>query len=410
MIGDNTMAAHTAPPEDTASPVDSTPEPLRTLLLQATAERATDIHLDPVENGLVIRFRVDGIVHVKEIVPHEAGRRLQNQIRIAAELDTEALFVPVEARIGWSNGTEAVDMRVVIAPTGKGETTHLRLLQASEKARNLDSIGLSESDLGKVLAVLGVPSGLILVGGQTGTGKTTTLYAMASALDLETNIAVSIEDPVEFQLPGLRQIGVDDDHGMTIAKGLRLILRMDPDAILVGEIRDQQSAITAARAALAGRLVIASVHALDAAAAIEALHYLSVPYHVLGGCLRLVVAQNLVRRVCGACVEVRPLKREERDIFGEEGVAPPDTVPEVLGCETCHQYGYAGRMGVFETVVIDDALAKSISAGAQLEQVREAVRDGGTPSLLADALAKVAAGVTTVEEVLQFHWPARPPA
>jgi general secretion pathway protein E len=152
------------------------------------------------------------------------------------------------------------------------------------------------------------------------------------------------------------------------------------------------------------------VHALDAAAAIEALHYLSVPYHVLGGCLRLVVAQNLVRRVCATCADVRPLEREEREVFGEEGVAPPDTVPEVVGCDECHHYGYAGRTGVFETVVIDDALAKCVSAGAQMQQVRDAVRKTGTPSLLADALAKVAVGVTTVEEVLQFHWPARPSA
>ncbi|MFW6107161.1 MAG: GspE/PulE family protein [bacterium] len=393
--------------EDVAEGPTDLPEPLQTLLLQASYDRATDVHLDPVEEGLAIRFRVDGMIHVKETVSESTGHRLQNQIRVAAGLDTEALFVPTEAQIRWSEGEEERDVRVVVGPTGTGEATHLRLLYAAEKLRHVETLGMSEDDLGKVLSTIKVPAGLLVVGGQTGTGKTTTLYSIVSALDLDTTIAVSVEDPVEFEVPGLRQFSVDREHGLTIFEGLRVILRMDPDVILVGEIRDQQSAITAARAALAGRLVLATTHAVDAATAVQALHYLSVPYHIIGGCLRLVVAQNLIRRVCSQCAGARPLRDEERKLFDQAGIEPPDEVAEAVGCEECSQYGYMGRTGVFETAVVDSAIADAITAGTVLDELRQRFRDEGVRSMLHDALSKVAEGVTTMEEVYQFYWPGR---
>ncbi|MFW6163743.1 MAG: GspE/PulE family protein, partial [Planctomycetota bacterium] len=237
-------------------------------------------------------------------------------------------------------------------------------------------------------------------------GKTTTLYAMVSALDLESTVAVSVEDPVEFHLPLLRQFDVDTDRGFTIFKGLRTLLRMDPDVLLIGEIRDQQSAITAARAALAGRLILATIHAVDAATAIQTLHYLSVPYHILGDCLRLVAAQNLVRRVCIECAESRPLKDSERELFERHDLQPPDQVPTALGCEACNGYGYSGRIGVFETVGVEGDLAHAVGDGAELDELRQHIRRSGAPPMLTDALEKVANGVTTMDEVYQFHWPA----
>jgi type II secretory ATPase GspE/PulE/Tfp pilus assembly ATPase PilB-like protein len=401
------MAEETTEGVRTLTGLEPVPDPLHSTLVQADDERATDIHLDPVEDGLVLRFRVDGIVHLKKVLPLDVGKRLQNQIRVTAGLDIEKLFRPEEARIRWVHQDEEHDLRVVVVPTGDREATHLRLLHAEREAWALPSLGLSEADQEKVKDAVRVRNGLVLVGGQTGTGKTTTLYSLVSALDLETTVAVSIEDPVEFQLPLLRQLGVDPENEVTIFSGLRTLLRADPDVILIGEIRDQQSAITAARAALAGRLVLASIHAADVASAVEAMHYLSVPYHILGGSLHMALAQNLVRKVCPDCATTRKLKDQERALFEKEGVEAPADVPKAQGCDACKQYGYIGRTGVFETMVMDKGLANFVTDGPQLEALRERIRERGVQSLLADALGKVADGVTTMEEVFQFYWPAR---
>jgi len=384
---------------------DALPEPLRTLLLLALEEGATDVHLDPAGAGMLLRFRVDGIVHVKEMVSVEAGSRLLNEVRVLSGLGTERTFVPLQAQFGWWDGAERREVRVTIVPTGQTEAGHLRLLSASGATCDVAALGLTPEDLAKTRSALKLAHGLILLAGPTGAGKTTTLYGLASGLDLRSLIAVSVEDPVEFDLPDVRQVAVDERHGLTFYEGLRVLLRMDPDVILIGEIRDQQSAVTAARAALAGRLVLATIHAVDAATAIEALRYLSVPSHIVGGCLRLVLAQNLVRRVCPACARKRPLEPHERVLFERVGVAPPAEVRRAAGCKKCNRYGYTGRIGLFETAEVDNSLAEAIIAGSRHQVLRKHLRDRGVPSLFADGLKKVAQGITTLEELIEATWP-----
>jgi type II secretory ATPase GspE/PulE/Tfp pilus assembly ATPase PilB-like protein len=242
-------------------------------------------------------------------------------------------------------------------------------------------------------------NGLILVTGATGSGKTTTMYCLASLMDLSTTTTYSIEDPVEFRLPYVQQIEVDEQHGLTMYEGLRTILRMDPDLILVGEIRDESSAVVAARAALSGRLVIATIHAQDAAGAVDALHYLGVPYHVIGSSLRLVIAQNLVRQLCPSCGQSVAVGEEDRELFVQANMEVPDHLLQAGGCPECYSYGYKGRTGVFEVAAVDDEVATFIRSGAHHRELTDCLRKKGTRSVAQDGLEKAAMGVTSMEEL-----------
>jgi type II secretory ATPase GspE/PulE/Tfp pilus assembly ATPase PilB-like protein len=216
-------------------------------------------------------------------------------------------------------------------------------------------------------------------------------------------VAASIEDPAEFDLPYVRQLEVNEKRGLTMEEGLRTLLRVDPDILLVGEVRDGASATIAARAALAGRLVLATIHARDAATAIEAMHFLSVPYYVLGGALRLVIAQDLIRKVCPHCRRSRALKSQERELFQRAEVAPPDVVFDAAGCPRCFDHGYRGRTGVFQVATIDDELGSWLAHGRHQRQIRERLESAGSLSVTVDALNKASQGITTMAEVLRFY-------
>jgi type II secretory ATPase GspE/PulE/Tfp pilus assembly ATPase PilB-like protein len=218
-------------------------------------------------------------------------------------------------------------------------------------------------------------------------------------------VAVSIEDPIEFELPYLRQLEVDENHGVSMYQGLRSLLRMDPDVILVGEIRDEESAITAAQAALGGRLVMATIHAKDTSRAVEAMHYLSVPYHVIGSSLRLIIAQDLVRRICPECAKPRPIRDHEKELFKRMDVDAPAELLQPVGCTHCHSYGYHGRIGIFETAVVDEKTAEIITSGPTYQQILESLSQRGMHSALVDGLGKVAQGVTSMDEIWRVYWP-----
>jgi type II secretory ATPase GspE/PulE/Tfp pilus assembly ATPase PilB-like protein len=273
------------------------PEMVNDLIAQAVTENATDMHVDPVRGEYVLRFRVDGLIHEKGKLTRAEGRRLVNQIKVASRLDIERIYMPIEGQFRWGNEQDGRDIRVTMVPTLGLEALHMRLLVRPDESRDVEQLGMSGADRENVLTALRHPHGLVLVSGVTGAGKTTTLYAMARTRHLAGRVIMSIEDPVEFDLDYVRQLQVDEERGLTMAAGLRVLLRMDPDVLLVGEVRDTPSAITAARAAQAGRLVMATIHARDAAAALDTLQYLSVPDYVVGGALRLIVSQNLVRRL-----------------------------------------------------------------------------------------------------------------
>jgi len=394
----------------------SYPDLLNTLLWNAIIEKATDVHLHCVPEGVRVLHRVDGIIHPKLLLPPSDGRRLLNQLKSAAGLTVVRSFAPLEGQIAWRDGDRNWEIRVTLTPVRHRESAHLRLLSAHRDEWDLANLGFMPADEEKVTTAVHSLSGLVLVTGATGSGKTTTMYSLASLMDLRTTTTYSIEDPVEFRLPYAQQLEVDERHGLTMHEGLRTILRMDPDLILIGEIRDQDSAIVAARAALSGRLVLATIHAQDAAGAVDALHYLGVPYHIIGSSLRLVIAQNLIRRLCPCCVLPRELDEGEKELFSRFAIEPPEGLQQTAGCTECDWYGYKGRTGIFEVAAVDDELTELISSGTPHRDLANCLRRKRVHSIAHNGLEKAAMGVTSLEEAFRVcgstygHVPAHPTA
>ncbi len=381
----------------------SYPDLLHTLVWNAIMDNATDVHLHRVDDGLRVVHRVDGVITPKAVLPPTDGRRLLNQLKSAAGLSVVRTFAPLEGQLEWHDEDTTWEIRVTLTPVRAQESAHLRLLNVPRDNWDLSGLGFCTADREKIAATIRSLSGLVLVTGPTGSGKTTTMYGLASLMDLRTTTTYSIEDPVEFRLPYAQQIEVDEQHGLTMHEGLRTILRMDPDLILIGEIRDKDSAIVAARAALSGRLVLGTVHARDAAGAVDALHYLGVPYHIIGSSLRMVIAQNLLRQICGECAQPRELDETELDTFARFGVSAPKGLLHPGSCAECGWYGYKGRTGIFEVAPIDDELGARISSGAQHHELSERLRSKGVRSMVQDGLAKVASGATAMEELFRIN-------
>jgi len=390
--------------------VTAYPDPLKTFIWNAIVDRATDVHLHCVEKGVRVLHRVDGTIHPKLLLPPAEGKRLLNQLKSAACLNATRAFAPLEGQINWIDEDQTWEIRVTLTPVRGRESAHLRLLSVPRGQWDISNLGFSRSDQEKTATAIDSLSGLILVTGPTGSGKTTTMYSLASQMDLRTTTAYSIEDPVEFRLPYAQQIEVDEAHGLTMHEGLRTILRMDPDLILVGEIRDPDSAIVAARAALSGRLVLATIHAHDAVGAVDALHYLGVPYHIIGSSLRLVIAQNLLRQLCGECAQPRELDETERELFTRFGHEMPEELLHPGSCAECNWYGYKGRTGVFEVAPIDDEVGSLISAGARHRELTACIRSKGVRPMAHDGLEKVAKGITGMEELFRIGGFTRPDA
>ena len=387
--------------QTTEDTVDHFPDPLRTFIWNAIVEKATDVHLHCVAEGVRVLHRVDGIIHPKVLLPRPEGRRLLNQLKSAAGLSVVRSFAPLEGQIVWPDEDMRWEIRVTLTPVAGRESAHLRLLSMPRDEWDMSNLGFSTTDQEKIASAIRSLNGLVLITGATGSGKTTTMYCLASLMDLHATTTYSIEDPVEFRLPYVQQIEVDERHGLTMHEGLRTILRMDPDQILVGEIRDADSALVAARAALSGRLVLATIHAQDAAGAIDALHYLGVPYHVIGSSLKLIIAQNLVRQLCPDCAQPHEPGEEARELFARCNMEPPESLLQADGCPECHSYGYNGRTGVFEVATVGDEVASLIRAGADHRELSDCLRKGGTRSMAQDGLEKAAAGVTSMAEVLR---------
>jgi type II secretory ATPase GspE/PulE/Tfp pilus assembly ATPase PilB-like protein len=309
-------------------------------------------------------------------------------------------FMPQEGQIKWPDEDMRRDIRVTIVPAGrKAESAHLRILSFPKEAWKISSLGFSEKDLQDITTSINSLGGLVLISGVTGSGKTSTMYSFASLMDLRTNIAFSIEDPIEFDLPYAQQLEVDERHGLTMFEGLQTILRTDPDLVLIGEVRDKDSAVVAARAALSGRLVLATIHARDAASTVDSLHYLGVPYHIIGGSIKLIVSQNLMRTLCPSCAEERMPTAEEKALFKSSGLDVPKKIYNAAGCEDCEFYGYKGRIAIFEVAIINPDTAHLIADGIHQKQLRDHFRKNSINSMLVDGLRKVADGLTSMDEL-----------
>jgi general secretion pathway protein E len=371
------------------------------LLRQALQMRASDMHIEPLEEALRVRFRVDGVLRTALERTDVPVRRVISRFKVMAGLDIAERRLPQDGRIALRLGGRRVDVRISSLPAQHGERLVLRLLDRSAGMLTLDQIGLSPDQRAALDRMIAATNGIILATGPTGSGKTTTLYTLLQRLnDTERNI-LTVEDPVEYELPGVGQSQVNTAIGMGFAESLRAILRQDPDVILVGEIRDTETARIAVRAAMTGHLVLSTLHTNTAAGAVARLVDLGVEPFLIASTLRGVVAQRLVRRLCAVCSTRRTPTAAEAATFARAGLAAPEAVGEAgPGCEACGGTGYVGRKGVYEVIEIGGELAAMIHEGVD-ERVFERRARPPESAILAAALGCVASGETSLPEALR---------
>jgi general secretion pathway protein E/type IV pilus assembly protein PilB len=372
------------------------------ILVEAIERRATDVHFEPFEGRLSVRYRVDGVLQ-EATLPAEVRRfqaAIVSRLKILSHLDIAEKRLPQDGRIKLMVAGREVDVRVSVIPMLYGEAVVLRLLDRSTTLVGLEGLGWAGDDLKQYNKVLGLPHGIILVTGPTGSGKTTTLYAsLAQINDIERKI-ITIEDPIEYQLEGVNQIQVDTKTGLTFAKGLRAILRHDPDVVLIGEIRDRETADIAVQASLTGHLVFSTLHTNDAPGAITRLIDMGVEPFLVASSLETVVAQRLVRLICPDCKEAIAIQDADR-IRAEFGGDMPDALYHGKGCSACGGTGYRGRRGIFEIMPITDELRAHVTENASARVIRQTAVNQGMKSLREDGWRLIKSGLTTIEEVLR---------
>ena len=372
---------------------------INAVLAEAIRENASDIHVETFEKQLVVRFRVDGVM--REIVrPKRAlAPLLVSRIKVMAKLDIAEKRVPQDGRISLRIGGREVDVRVSTMPASNGERVVMRLLDKQAGRLNLNNLGMSDKTLTRLRDVVRKPHGIFLVTGPTGSGKTTTLYSSLAELESATINILTVEDPIEYNLPGIGQTQVNNKADMTFARGLRAILRQDPDVVMVGEIRDLETAEVAVQASLTGHLVMSTLHTNSAVGAVMRLVDLGVePFH-LATCLVGMLAQRLVRVLCPHCREQVRADSFECQFLGMDYARAP-TIYRAAGCEQCGHSGFRGQVGIYELVVVDDALRERIHDRASEQELTRHVRRT-CPGIREDGRDKVLSGVTTVQEILR---------
>jgi type II secretory ATPase GspE/PulE/Tfp pilus assembly ATPase PilB-like protein len=365
---------------------------VNSLLFEAVKERATDIHIEPFEDRCEIRFRVDGVLHDKLSLPKTRQAPLTTRIKVMARMDISERFSPQDGRIGIMVGGRSVDIRVGAVPTQHGERLALRLLDKKEGLLTLDQLGMPGKSRAALEEMVRRPYGMVLFTGPTGSGKTTSLYAILQMLARPEVNVITVEDPIEYDLPGVGQIQVNEKAGVTFASALRAILRQDPDIIMVGEMRDFETAHMGVQASLTGHMVLSTLHTNDSPSAVVRLADMGVEPFLVAGSLLGVVAQRLVRRVCTSCAA----EAEAPPAFRKLGV---ETVQRGTGCERCMGTGFYGRTGLYELLVMDEHLREAVSGGASATRIRALARERGFKSLWETGVKRVRQGVTTPEEL-----------
>ncbi len=376
---------------------------VNTLVAQALRERASDVHIEPYEREVLVRFRIDGVLHTVVRPPASVHAALVSRIKVMAGLDIAEKRLPQDGRFFVRVAGREVDVRVSVLPTAFGERVVLRLLDRSARILTLEELGMAGDHLAVVRETIASPHGIALVTGPTGSGKTTTLYAALLAVDRDDRNVMTIEDPVEYRIAGVAQMQVRPKIGLTFAAGLRSILRQDPDIVMVGEIRDLETAEIAIQASLTGHLVLATLHTNDALSSIVRLSDMGVEPYLVASSLILVEAQRLVRRLCPACKRPRQPRPEDWRLLdlGPEAAPQAAQVFEAVGCAECRGSGYLGRIAIYEMARITEALRAAIHDGAPLGELRRIAADAGMRTLRQDGARHVAAGVTSIEEVLR---------
>jgi general secretion pathway protein E len=369
---------------------------INALLLEAIKENASDIHIETQERKLVVRFRIDGVLRAMVEPKRALAPLLVSRIKVMARLDIAEKRLPQDGRVSLRVGGHEVDVRVSTIPSQFGERVVMRLLDRDATRFGLDRLGMSPRDGEVFTKLLARPDGMLLVTGPTGSGKTTSLYAALDHLNDRSRNIMTVEDPIEYSVDGIGQMQVNPRTELTFARGLRAILRQDPDVIMVGEIRDRETAQVAVESAMTGHFVLSTLHTNTAIGAVSRLVDMGVERFLLAPMLVGVVAQRLVRRLCPECRTPDRATAQDADLI--EGLAVGDSLFRACGCEACHGQGYRGRSGIYEVVAISREIEALIYAGAsEAEMTLQARREG--PGLIADGLRQIRAGLTTVEDV-----------
>ena len=370
------------------------------LISHAIRDGASDIHIEPKENHTKIRYRIDGILFDSMKPPASMHSAVVSRLKIMSNLDISERRVPQDGRIAAIVGGRAIDLRVSTLPTCHGEKVVIRVLDSRSILRTLEELGMSPDVLEKFRAEIDRPHGILLVTGPTGSGKTTTLYSALNHMNGSTMNVSTVEDPVEYHLAFCNQVQVIEKIGLSFSAALRSLLRQDPDVIMVGEIRDSETARIAVQAALTGHLVLSTLHTNDAPSSVTRLVDIGVEPYLIGASLNAVVAQRLVRKICSHCREQMPATESMRT-FMEKNNIPTNELFHGAGCDKCRNSGYSGRIGIYEFLLVDDIFRDMITKDPSITNMRKAFSASKQASLFDDGILKVRAGMTTVEEVLR---------
>lgn len=379
------------------------------LIRHAYESRASDIHLDPAESMLNVRLRIDGVLHYAFTLPKEIHEEIVSRLKVLSGLRTDEHQMAQDGRIKFTakdeRGQITFDVRVSIIPTYHGENAVLRLLAEQGQEFELKNIGFSKRDLNIVQKAISGSYGMILVTGPTGSGKTTTLYTMLKKLNVPEISIITIEDPIEYSLKNVNQIQVNHQTGLSFANGLRSILRQDPNIIMVGEIRDEETAGIAVNAALTGHLLLSTLHTNDAPTTLPRLLDMKVEPFLIASTVNVAIGQRLVRKICNACKASKTLKDAEltslKESLPEEVKLPGKTFYYGKGCDECGGSGYQGRIGIYEVLEMSPAVREAITARKSSAEIKQIAISEGMTTMVEDGLEKAKAGITSIEEVLR---------
>ena len=376
---------------------------VNTILLNGVSLGASDIHFDPTDDGIVVRYRIDGVLNNFYFLPMEIKQNITTRIKIMAGMNITETRLPQDGAIKDKMNGRDLDMRVSSLPTKRGEKIVIRIMDYSMSLKGIEYLCFSETNYNKVLKMLNFPNGIILVTGATGTGKSTTLYSFLQKLNTEGSNLITVEDPIEMDIKGVNQVQVNSDIGLDFATVLRSILRQDPNIIMIGEIRDSETAKIAVRASITGHLVLSTIHTNNSLNTIERLLDMDVERYLLASALTGIVSQKLARKLCDKCKIKRAVTVTEKNLF--KTVLGID-VTEVFeanpsGCPNCN-HGYHGRIAIQEVLLINQDIRDAISAGMRKEELRKLVYNKDVITMLQDGLFKVLAGFTTTDEILKL--------
>lgn len=373
------------------------------LVSQAIQDQASDIHIEPGEHSLRVRYRIDGVLHEMQSAPKSIQAGVISRLKIMSDIDIAERRRPQDGRMSVSHGGRKIDLRVATLPTVWGEKVVMRILDNSTSSMSLNDLNLLEGNFKAYKRAYSKPYGMILVTGPTGSGKSTTLYTTLNTVARPEINVITVEDPVEYRMAGINQVQVNPKAGLTFASALRSILRSDPDVVLLGEIRDHETAQIAIEAALTGHLVLSTLHTNDAPSAVTRLIEMGIEPFLVGSALDCVMAQRLARRLCDRCKSPDPRELQELQLlrFSFDPMEPPPTTYKPVGCASCSNTGYRGRLAIHEVMTVSEEIERLAVSHASSAEITRAAREQGMISLREDGWSKVKLGLTSIEEILR---------